>query len=243
MLSHEIPNLKLDKITAKDRLKHFKSDLLKSKQYDLYDLVIVNNYKQTAGYVCKYLMKQQKLKDSDIYVNFSTKNEKLIFQKLINDIKLDIKDIKKQAPFIKKSQKLGIFNTLNENIENVTLTPYYLNKYWKQFIFNKKDKDINISDLEFYSLLKKQFIFKDKKNMSLWFQTFKRKFKNDIYNNMKNIFNKFIDFIDLHYNYFQEKENKYLEKVEKYKRELFQIKKSVPKLKDVQYNYISKDFF
>lgn len=251
MLSHSIPNLKLDKITAKDRLKHYKSKMLNSKQYDLYDLVIVNNYQMTAGYVCKYLMKQQEFKEKDNYAKFSTKNEKIIFQKFINDIGVDIKDIKKQAPFIKKSQKLGIFNTLQENIENETLTPYYLNKYWKSFVFNnKKDKDVSISELEFFTTLKKYFVFNDTHNFNLFLSIFrnnknknKKYYKNIYYVRFKNIFNRFLDFINFNFSYFQDKNVKYKEKLDKLKRDLPKLKNTKPKLKDIQYNYISKDYF
>lgn len=250
MLSDPIPDLKLDKITAKDHLKHYKAKLLNSKQYDLYDLVQVNNYRTTAGYVCKYLMKQQELKDKDKYHKFSTKSEKLIFDKIINNIGSDVKDIKKQAPFIKKSQKLGIFNTLQENIDNDTLTPYYLNKYWKSFVFkNKKDKDIPISELEFFTTLKKTFVFNDIHNFNLWVNVFAnknrmRKFKNNsYYSRFRELFYDFIYFIDFNAQYFRDKNEKYLEKLEKYKKYLDELKNTKPKLKDIQYNYISKDYF
>lgn len=246
MLSHPIPNLKLDKITKRDNLHHYKSKLLNSKQYDLYDLVLVNNYKKTAGYVCKYLMKQQDFKDKDNYAKFSTKQEKIIFQKFINDHGIDIDNVKKQAPFIKKSQKLGIFNTLKENIDNNTLTPYYLNKYWKSFVFkNKKDKDIPDFELEFFSTLKKQFVFNDTKSFNLWFSVFnkKKKYKNHYSIRFKDIFNKFIYFIDLNFQYFRDKQNKYNENLNKLKRDLPKLKDTKPKLKDLQYNYISKDYF
>lgn len=243
MLSHEIPELKLEKITAKDNLKHYKSKILNSKQYDLYDLVIVNNYKKTAIYVSKYLMKQQD-KDKDKYVKYSTKKEKFIFKQVIQDFELDIENIKKQAPFIKKSQKLGIYSTLLENIKNDTLTPYYFKKYWLNFVFqNKKIKNISIYDLEFFNLLKKQFVFKDKKSINFWFSYFKRKIKNDYFKKQKQIFDRFIWFIDLNYEYFQNKDEKYNEKVENYKKYYYDYKKTLPKLKDLQYNYISKDNF
>lgn len=248
MLSHPFPDLKVDKITKRDNLHHLKSKLLNSKQYDLYDLVEVNNYITTAGYVCKYLMKQQDFKDKDNYSKFSTKQEKIIFQKFINDYGIDIDNVKKQAPFIKKSQKLGIFRTLKENIDHNTLTPYYLNKYWKSFVFkNKKDKDIPDFEFEFYKTLKKQFVFNDRHNMNLWFSIFtkknKKKIKSDYFIRFKNIFYDFITFIDFNAQYFRDKENKYLEKLEKLKRDLPKLKNTKPKLKDLQYNYISKDYF
>lgn len=158
MLSHAIPNL----VKEQCRGEHFKSDFLKSKQYDNYDLEIISpqDYNSTSQYLTKYISKS----NNDQLEKYNLEEEKYIMDCLDHNIEPDpiitkkgkIKKITKPREFIKISRGLGIKldQEKKEDQEYIKQQFYYLlknnllNYYYKhKYLFMYLKSAINSNSI------------------------------------------------------------------------------------------------
>lgn len=172
MINKPIPYLVKENVAG----NHYKSKLIQSKQFGLYDIEPITNNQagMVSKYITKYITKQEYQKETIKYNLFMEKQLKYYLENnikhfylfkneqqmllfflwtLINDYDLvrNIELIKPQymQEFIKKSRSLGIYeNEPLTNLKNGTLNSYYKNKIKNSYLIWKWDSNPTIFKLQ-----------------------------------------------------------------------------------------------
>lgn len=156
MLNEPLPYL----IKQNVKGNHYKSKLINSKQFGLYDIEPITNQnaKSVSKYISKYISKQESCKGTLKYNYFMEQQLKYYLDNNIKDFVLVkkekeyltlllgillnrydlIKNIELIQPsymkeFIKKSKGLGLFELELTNLQNGTLNQYYKTKIKKEY--------------------------------------------------------------------------------------------------------------